>query len=128
MHVPSGYWLVWGGQFENLIAARTRLLDRGSARAALIFVLLFVAFGSIKDALLVFSGVPLALTGGILALAVRGMPFSITAGVGFIALSGVAVLNGVVMLSFIRKLRERGQARSTRSIREDARPGCARCS
>lgn len=71
----------------------------------LIFVLLFVAFGSVKDALLVFSGVPLALTGGILALAFRGLSFSITAGSGFIALSGVAVLNGVVMLSYMRKLR-----------------------
>ncbi len=106
--VPSGYWLSWGGQFENLLAARARLAIVVPAALLLILVLLFLAFGSWKDALLVFSGVPLALTGGILALATRGMPLSITAGVGFIALSGVAVLNGVVMLSFIRKLRAEG--------------------
>ncbi|HYM80619.1 MAG TPA: CusA/CzcA family heavy metal efflux RND transporter [Candidatus Limnocylindria bacterium] len=110
VHVPPGYWLTWGGQFENLIAARTRLAIVVPVALLLIFVLLFVTFGSIKDSLLVFSGVPLALTGGILALAIRGLPFSITAGVGFIALSGVAVLNGVVMLSFIDKLRRDGAA------------------
>jgi len=108
--LPSGYWITWGGQFENLIAARTRLAIVVPVSLLLIFLLLFGAFGSVKDALLVFSGVPLALTGGILALLLRGMPFSITAGVGFIALSGVAVLNGVVMLSFVRTLRERGMA------------------
>jgi cobalt-zinc-cadmium resistance protein CzcA len=107
--VPPGYWLSWGGQFENLMAARTRLSIAVPVALLLIFALLFAAFGSIRDALLVFSGVPLALTGGVLALALRGLPLSITAGVGFIALSGVAVLNGVVMLSFVRKLRQEGQ-------------------
>jgi cobalt-zinc-cadmium resistance protein CzcA len=107
--IAAGDWVTWGGQFENLIAARTRLSIVVPIALLLIFLLLFAAFGSVKDALLVFSGVPLALTGGILALAVRGLPFSITAGVGFIALSGVAVLNGVVMLSFIRTLRQEGQ-------------------
>ncbi len=106
--IPAGYWITWGGQFENLIAARTRLAIVVPIALLLIFLLLFGAFSSVKDALLVFSGVPLALTGGILGLLIRGMPFSITAGVGFIALSGVAVLNGVVMLSFVRKLREDG--------------------
>jgi cobalt-zinc-cadmium resistance protein CzcA len=108
VRLPAGYWLSWGGQFENLIAARTRLSIVVPLALLLIFALLFAAFGSVKDALLVFSGVPLALTGGILALAIRGLPFSITAGVGFIALSGVAVLNGVVMLSFVRKLWQEG--------------------
>ena len=107
--IPTGYWITWGGQFENLIAARTRLAIVVPIALLLIFLLLFGAFGSMKDALLVFSGVPLALTGGVLALALRGLPFSITAGVGFIALSGVAVLNGVVLLSFIRELRQQGR-------------------
>ena len=107
--VPPGNWLTWGGQFENLIAARNRLMIVVPLALLLIFLLLFAAFGSVKDAVLVFSGVPLALTGGILALAIRGLPFSITVGVGFIALSGVAVLNGVVMLSFIRELRRAGR-------------------
>jgi cobalt-zinc-cadmium resistance protein CzcA len=106
--IPSGYWITWGGQFENMIAARTRLAIVVPIALLLIFLLLFGAFASVKDALLVFSGVPLALTGGVLALALRGLPFSITAGVGFIALSGVAVLNGVVLLSFIRQLRSQG--------------------
>jgi cobalt-zinc-cadmium resistance protein CzcA len=110
VQIRPGDWITWGGQFENLIAARTRLFIVVPIALLLIFLLLFGAFGSVKDAFLVFSGVPLALTGGILALALRGMPFSITAGIGFIALSGVAVLNGVVMLSFVRKLREEGRA------------------
>jgi cobalt-zinc-cadmium resistance protein CzcA len=118
--VPAGSWLVWGGQFENLIAARTRLLIVVPIALLLIFVLLFMTFGSVVDALLVFSGVPLALTGGILALALRGLPLSITAGVGFIALSGVAVLNGVVMLSFVRTLRHEGQ-----SLRHALVAGCS---
>jgi cobalt-zinc-cadmium resistance protein CzcA len=102
--LPSGYWLDWGGQFENLTAARQRLMIVVPACFGLIFLLLYSALGSPRDALLVFSGVPLALTGGILALWLRGMPFSISAAVGFIALSGVAVLNGLVMVSFIRQL------------------------
>ena len=108
VRLPSGYWITWGGQFENLIAARRRLMIVVPLALILIFALLYGAFGSARDALLVFSGVPLALTGGVIALAVRRMPFSITAAIGFIALSGVAVLNGLVMVSFIRKLREDG--------------------
>jgi cobalt-zinc-cadmium resistance protein CzcA len=106
--LPPGYWLTWGGQSENLAAARQRLALVVPACFAMIFLLLLAAMGSARDALLVFSAVPLALTGGIAALLLRGMPFSISAAVGFIALSGVAVLNGLVMLSFVRQLRERG--------------------
>ncbi len=106
--VPPGYWLTWGGQFENLRAARTRLSIVVPLALLLILLLLFAAFGSVLDALIVFSGVPLALTGGVIALAARGLPISISAGIGFIALSGVAVLNGVVMVSFVRRLREEG--------------------
>jgi cobalt-zinc-cadmium resistance protein CzcA len=102
--IPAGYWVEWGGQFENLLSASKRLQIVVPVALLLIMVLLFTAFGSIKDALLIFTGVPMALTGGILALWLRGIPLSISAGVGFIALSGVAVLNGVVMVSFINKL------------------------
>lgn len=105
---PPGYWITWGGQSENLAAARQTLTIVVPACFAMVFLLLLAAMGSIRDALLVFSAVPLALTGGIFALWLRGMPFSISAAVGFIALSGVAVLNGLVMLSFIRQLRENG--------------------
>jgi cobalt-zinc-cadmium resistance protein CzcA len=103
IRLPAGYWLGWGGQFENLVAARNRLLIVVPIALALILTLLVLAFGSLRDALAVFSGVPLALTGGVLALFARQMPLSITAGIGFIALSGVAVLNGVVLLSFVRQ-------------------------
>jgi cobalt-zinc-cadmium resistance protein CzcA len=106
--VPDGCWLAWGGQFENLLSARERLQVVVPAALLLILVLLFTAFGSLKEALLVFTGVPMALTGGILALWLRGIPLSISAGVGFIALAGVAVLNGVVMFTFIRRLIESG--------------------
>jgi heavy metal efflux system protein len=98
----------WGGQFENLAAARQRLGIVVPACFALILLLLLAATGSARDALVVFSAVPLALTGGVAALWLRGMPFSISAAVGFIALSGVAVLNGLVMLSLVRKLHEDG--------------------
>ena len=108
VQLESGYWIRWGGQFENLAAARNRLAIVVPLALFLIFVLLFMTFGSVSQALLVFTGVPLALTGGIIALVVRGLPLSISAGVGFIALSGVAVLNGLVMVSFINALRERG--------------------
>ncbi|HET9062522.1 MAG TPA: CusA/CzcA family heavy metal efflux RND transporter [Candidatus Binatia bacterium] len=106
--VPAGYWTVWGGQFENLISATNRLRIVVPVVLLLIFLLLFTTFGTARDALLVFTGVPLALTGGVLALWLRDIPISISAGVGFIALSGVAVLNGVVMISFINKLRTDG--------------------
>jgi cobalt-zinc-cadmium resistance protein CzcA len=102
VRLPAGYWLGWGGQFENLVAARNRLMIVVPLALILILAMLVLAFGSLRDALVVFSGVPLALTGGVLALLIRGMPLSITAGIGFIALSGVAVLNGVVLLSFVR--------------------------
>ena len=106
--LPEGYWIDYGGTFEQLISASKRLSIVVPATLILIFGLLFMAFGSAKDAGIVFSGVPLALTGGVLALWLRDIPLSISAGVGFIALSGIAVLNGLVMISFIRKLREQG--------------------
>ncbi len=102
--LPAGYWIGYGGTFEQLISAAERLRLVVPAALALIFGLLFWLFRSAKDAGIVFSGVPLALTGGVAALLIRGLPLSISAGVGFIALSGVAVLNGVVMVSFIRSL------------------------
>jgi len=110
VNVPEGYWIDYGGTFEQLISASRRLAVVVPVTLVLIFGLLFMAFGSVKDAVIVFSGVPLALTGGVAALALRGIPLSITAGVGFIALSGVAVLNGLVMIAFIRNLREQGQS------------------
>jgi cobalt-zinc-cadmium resistance protein CzcA len=99
----------WGGQFEQLQSATQRLTVVVPMALLLIFVLLFMAFGTATDALLIYTGIPLALTGGILALWFRGIPLSISAGVGFIALSGVAVLNGVVMISFIRRIRSEGR-------------------
>jgi len=108
VEVPAGYWVDYGGTFEQLISASQRLSIVVPVTLAIIFALLFWAFGSARDAIIVFSGVPLALTGGVIALALRGIPLSISAGVGFIALSGVAVLNGLVMIAFIRKLREHG--------------------
>ncbi len=107
--IPAGYWVDYGGTFEQLISAKQRLMVVVPIALLLIFALLFMAFNSARAALLVFSGVPLALTGGIAALLLRDIPLSISAGVGFIALSGVAVLNGVVMLSFIRDLEEKGK-------------------
>jgi cobalt-zinc-cadmium resistance protein CzcA len=104
----AGQWLAWGGQFENLVAARERLTLVVPLCLFFIFLMLYTTFHSVKDALLVFTGVPLALTGGILALWIRGIPFSISAAVGFIALSGVAVLNGLVMVMFINQLRDEG--------------------
>ncbi|MBN8791893.1 MAG: CusA/CzcA family heavy metal efflux RND transporter [Stenotrophomonas nitritireducens] len=109
VRLPPGYWIDYGGSFEQLISASQRLAVVVPATLALIFAMLFWAFGSGRDAAIVFSGVPLALTGGVLALALRGIPLSISAGVGFIALSGVAVLNGLVMISFVRSLRGQGR-------------------
>ena len=108
--IPAGYWLEYGGQFEQLISAAERLRIVVPVALGLIFILLYMSLGSFKDALLVFTGVPLALTGGVAAIWLRGIPHSISAGVGFIALSGVAVLNGLVMVSFITKLREEGRS------------------
>ncbi|KTD71603.1 HelA protein [Legionella steelei] len=104
--LPSAYWITWGGQFEQLQSASQRLQIVIPITLLGIFLLLFMSFGSVKNALLVFSGIPLALTGGVFALWLREIPLSISAGVGFIALSGVAVLNGLVMITFINKLRE----------------------
>ena len=108
IQLPEGYTLEFGGQFENLREAKARLAIVVPAALAFIFVLIFMAFGSVRQALLVYSGVPLAITGGVVALWLRDMPFSISAAVGFIALSGVAVLNGVVMISYFNQLREEG--------------------
>lgn len=109
VQIPPGYWIAWGGQFEQLQSAAERLQIVVPASLALVFMLLFAMFGNVRDGLVVFSGIPFALTGGVLALWLRGIPLSISAAVGFIALSGVAVLNGLVMLSFIRSLREQGR-------------------
>jgi cobalt-zinc-cadmium resistance protein CzcA len=109
--LPSGYWITWGGQFENLASARDRLLLVVPGCFVLIFLLLYSALGTARDALLVFSAVPLALTGGVAALWLRDMSFSVSAAVGFIALSGVAVLNGLVMLTSIKDLLARGAPR-----------------
>ena len=117
--LPEGYWLEYGGTFEQLISASQRLQIVVPVVLALILGLLFMAFGSARDAAIVFSGVPLALTGGVLALWLRGIPFSISAAVGFIALSGVAVLNGVVLISFVRSLRAAGD-RLEDAIRDGA--------
>lgn len=108
LDMPAGYWLEYGGTFEQLQSASQRLSIVVPMTLLLILGLLFSAFNSFKDALVIFTGVPLALTGGVIALSLRGMPLSISAAIGFIALSGVAVLNGVVMLSFIKELRESG--------------------
>ncbi|MBG22848.1 MAG: CusA/CzcA family heavy metal efflux RND transporter [Idiomarinaceae bacterium] len=108
--LPTGYWLDYGGTFEQLESASQKLAIVVPLTLLLIFGLLFSAFNSFSNALIIFTGVPMALTGGIIALTIRGMPLSISAAVGFIALSGVAVLNGVVMLSFIQQLRDNGKA------------------
>jgi heavy metal efflux system protein len=108
LKIPAGYWLDWGGQFELMHEAARRLAIVVPLALLLIFIFLYSTFGNLKDGLLVFTGVPFALTGGVLSLWLRDIPLSISAGVGFIALSGVAVLNGLVMITFIRTLREDG--------------------
>lgn len=108
--IPAGYWTRWGGQFEHMISAIKRLQIVVPVALLLVFLLLFTTFGNVKNALLVFTAIPLALTGGVFALWLRDIPLSISAAVGFIALSGVAVLNGLVMLSFINKLRAEGHS------------------
>ncbi|MEH2485792.1 efflux RND transporter permease subunit [Bradyrhizobium sp. AZCC 2230] len=117
--LPPGYWIGWGGQFEQLVSASKRLTIVVPVALALVFLLLFMSMGSAADAALVFSGVPLALTGGVAALLLRGIPLSISAGVGFIALSGVAVLNGLVIIAFIERLRSEGRP-ITEAVREGA--------
>ena len=108
--LPAGAWLAWGGQYEHLLSARARLSVLVPLCFVLIFLLLYTTFRAARPALLVFTGVPLALTGGVAALALRGLPFSISAAVGFIALSGIAVLNGLVLVTFINQLREEGKS------------------
>lgn len=108
VQIPAGYWTVWGGQYEQMVSAADRLKIVVPIALGLIFTLLYIMFRNIRDGLLVFSGVPFAVCGGIWALWLRDIPFSISAAVGFIALSGIAVLNGIVMLTFIRNLREQG--------------------
>jgi cobalt-zinc-cadmium resistance protein CzcA len=117
--LPAGYWIGWGGQFEQLVSATKRLAIVVPIALLLIFLLLFMSLGSAANAALVFSGVPLALTGGVIALLLRGIPLSISAGIGFIALSGVAVLNGLVIIAFIERLREDGKP-LLEAIREGA--------
>jgi cobalt-zinc-cadmium resistance protein CzcA len=119
VEVPAGYWVTYGGTFEQLISAAKRLQVVVPAVLLLIFGLLYALFRSWQDSAIVFSGVPLALTGGVAALMMRDLPLSISAGVGFIALSGVAVLNGVVMVTFIRSLIEEGKP-VAEAIREGA--------
>lgn len=106
---PDGYYFEFGGQFKNLVEAKQRLAIVVPLALALIFVLIFLSFGSLRQAALIFLCVPLAVTGGIFALWLRGMPFTISAAVGFIALSGIAVLNGIMLISFINQLREQGR-------------------
>ena len=119
IEIPTGQWLSWGGQFENMVAAKKRLLIVVPLCFIAILLLLYSAFNSLTYAFLVFSGVPLGLSGGIISLAWRHMPFSISAAVGFIALSGVAVLNGLVMITFINDLRNKGM-----ELHEAVRQGC----
>lgn len=116
--LPAGYYLTWGGQFENLQRATSRLTIVVPLALFLIFMLLFMTFHSVRQAVLIYTGIPFAIVGGVMALALRGMPFSISAGVGFIALFGVAVLNGVVLVSIINQLRQKGM-----SIEEAVREG-----
>lgn len=108
IQLPPGYWIEWGGQFKNLQEASSRLAIVVPVAFFLIFVLLYTTFGSVRPAALIFLNVPMAATGGVFALALRGMPFSISAGVGFIALFGVAVLNGLVLVTYINQMRNEG--------------------
>jgi cobalt-zinc-cadmium resistance protein CzcA len=117
--LPAGYWMTWGGVFEQLESASKRLEMVVPIAFLLVFILLYAMFGNLRDGFIVFTGVPFAMTGGMLALWLRDIPFSISAGVGFIALSGVAVLNGLVMISFIKSLIEQGSGMDE-AIREGA--------
>ncbi len=119
VQTPSGYYLTWGGQFENLQRATARLMIVVPLALFLIFMLLFTTFNSIKQAILIYTSIPMAIVGGVFALFVRGLPFSISAGVGFIALFGVAVLDGIVMVSYVNKLRDEGKSLDE-AVREGA--------
>jgi cobalt-zinc-cadmium resistance protein CzcA len=117
--VPEGYYIEFGGNFKNLQEARKRLTVVVPVALSLILLLIFATFRSVRQAVLVYTGIPLAVTGGVFALWFRGMPFSISAGVGFIALSGVAVLNGVVLITFFNQLRDEGKT-VIQAVREGA--------
>ena len=108
IELPVGYTVTYGGQFENLRSARERLMIAVPVALLLIFVLLYFAFGTFKEALMIYSAIPLAAVGGVLLLYIRGLPFSISAGVGFIALFGIAVLNGIVLIEEFKSLKEEG--------------------
>lgn len=110
VQLPSGYYFEWGGNFKNLIEARSRLMVLTPLALAIVFMMVFVAFGSIWETVLIFLCVPLALVGGVISLMLNGLPFSISAGVGFIALSGIAVLNGVVLVNFLNQLKAQGKS------------------
>ena len=118
LKLPPGYYITYGGQFQNLVEANKRLSIAVPVALALIFVLLFFTFGSIKQSLLIFTAIPLSAIGGVFALWLRGMPFSISAGVGFIALFGVAVLNGIVLIGYFNQLKREGMADVLQRIRE----------
>ena len=120
VELPPGYYLTWGGTFENLQQATNRLVIVVPLALLMIFLLLFTTFGSVRQALLIYTGIPFAATGGVFALLLRGMPFSISAGVGFIALFGVAVLNGLVMVSAINRLRQEEGQPLDEAVREGA--------
>jgi len=117
LKLPAGYYVQWGGQFENLDRASRRLMIVVPLALALIFVMLYTMFNSFRPALLIYLNIPLAATGGIVALFLRGLPFSISAGVGFIALFGVAVLNGVVLISYILQMRSEGATAREAAVR-----------
>ena len=119
MHLPTGYRIEWGGEFESFLSARNRLLIVIPLALGLIGFMLWLAFHAMKPALLIFLNIPFAVIGGVLALWIRGIPFSISAGVGFIALFGVAVLNGLVLVSFARHLEAEGRS-ALDSIRDAA--------
>lgn len=116
LHLPAGYYIAYGGAFENLNAAKERLMIAVPVSLVLIFVLLYFAFNSVRDGLLIFSAIPLSAIGGILLLALRGMPFSISAGIGFIALFGVAVLNGIVLVAEFNRIRRTGEGHIQNAI------------
>jgi cobalt-zinc-cadmium resistance protein CzcA len=117
--LPPGVTVEFGGQFENLVAAKARLGVVVPSALAAIFLLVVIALGRLRQAALVYTGIPLALTGGVFALWMRGLPFSITAAVGFIALSGVAVLNGLVLVTCFNQLRANGR-KLVEAVREGA--------
>jgi heavy metal efflux system protein len=120
LKLPAGYYFTYGGQFENLKAAKARLSIAVPVALLLIFGLLYFAFNSLKESTLIFTAIPMSAVGGVFALMLRGMPFSISAGVGFIALFGVAVLNGIVLISYFKQLEEEGVSNARERIIQGA--------